>query len=370
MRAFIKILFITLIVGGTGYAAYFFISTNKKGIETFKTENPFITTIEKKTVAAGTVVPEIEIEIKPQISGIVDKLYVEEGDLIKTGDRIAKIKVVPNESSLNSAEGQVRNAEIVLKNAKIEYDRNKPLHDKGVISNQIFNRTLLDYNQARQSLENAISNYKIIKEGTAGGGAMNTIITATVSGTILEISVEEGDQIIQSNNFNPGTTVAKIADLTRMIFEGKVDESEVTKLEIGMPLQISMAAIEEKKFDAKLRFIAPKGTEENGAVQFKIKGDITLDEGYFIRAGYSANASMVLDRSVDALAIKESLLQFDNKDNKPYVEVKTGDQQFERRNLKLGISDGLNVEIDSGLTKQDEIKVWNKTEPEKRGKKN
>ncbi|WP_109830583.1 efflux RND transporter periplasmic adaptor subunit [Reichenbachiella versicolor] len=369
MKLALKIILGIVAVAGIGYAGYFFITTNQKGIETFETEKPFTTTIEKKTVATGTVIPEIEIEIKPQISGIVDKLYVEEGDVIKTGDKIAKIKVVPNESALNNARGQVKNAQIVLNNAKIEYDRNKALFDKGIISSQVFNNTELSYNQSKQSLENAISNLKIIKEGTAGGGAANTLIRATVSGTILEIPIEAGDQVIESNNFNPGTTIATIADLSRMIFEGKVDESEVPKLEIGMPLTINLAAIENKNFNAKLRFIAPKGTEENGAVQFKIKGDVVLDGDFYVRAGYSANATMVLDKSIDVLAIREAILQFDNKTDKPYVEIETAPETFERRNIKLGLSDGINVEIDSGLTENDKIKIWNKTEPKKRDSK-
>jgi len=181
-----------------------------------------------------------------------------------------------------------------------------------------------------------------------------------MTGVILEIPVKEGDQVIQSNTFNAGTTIASIADLTKMIFEGKVDEAEVGKLKKGSILKVSLGAIDGKEFEAKLNFIAPKGTEENGAVQFKIKADVKLDSNYFIRAGYSANASIVLERRDSVLAIKESLLKFDKKTEKPYVEVKIGDQKFERRDLKLGLSDGINVEVLKGITPKDEIKVWNK----------
>ena len=186
-----------------------------------------------------------------------------------------------------------------------------------------------------------------------------------MSGTILEIPVKEGDQVIQSNNFNAGTTIASIADMNKMIFEGKVDESEVGKLLKGSDIEVSIGAIEGKKFPAKLNFIAPKGTEEAGAVQFKIKADVSLDDKYFIRAGYSANADIVLEKKDSVLAIKEALLKFDKKTEKPYVEVKTGEGSYEKKTIKLGTSDGVNVQILEGVTKDDEIKIWNKVSKKK-----
>ncbi len=203
--------------------------------------------------------------------------------------------------------------------------------------------------------------YQIIRIGSIGGGGANTNIRAQISGTVLEIPVKEGDQVVQTNNFNAGTTIASIADMSKMIFEGKVDEAEVGKLEVGIAIEVGLGAIEKKKFPAKLNFIAPKGTEENGAVQFKIKADVVLDEEYFVRAGYSANADIVLEQKDSVMSIKESLLQFDKKTEVPYVEVLTGDQEFERKDLELGISDGINVEIISGVSEDDEIKIWNKT---------
>ena len=237
-----------------------------------------------------------------------------------------------------------------------------------VISSQDFNEWQLQYDQAVQELDNAKADYRIIRLGSAGGSSSaNTYIRATVNGTILEIPVREGDQVIQSNNFNDGTTTAAIADLGKMIFEGKVDEGEVNKLELGMPLEISLGAIEDKKFDAKLKFIAPKGTEESGAVQFKIEGDVEVDDEFMIRAGYSANASMVLEKKDSIMVIPEALLQFDKDTDEPYVEVMVGDQKFERKDIEIGISDGVNVEIVSGLSEDDEVKVWNETEPIKKG---
>ncbi|MGB5386530.1 MAG: efflux RND transporter periplasmic adaptor subunit, partial [Eudoraea sp.] len=314
------------------------------------------------------VIPEDEIEIKPQISGIIETIYLEEGAQVKAGDLIAVIKVVPNEQSLNQARGIVRNAEIELSNTEIEYKRNKAIFDKVVISSQDFNVLQLRYDQAIQELDNARADYQIIRRGSAGGSSSaNTNIRATVAGTLLEIPVREGDQVIQSNNFNDGTTIATIADLGKMIFEGKVDEGEVGKLEIGMPLEISLGALEDEKFEAKLKFIAPKGIEESGAVQFKIEGDVVVEEGVMIRAGYSANASLVLEKKDSVMVIPEALLQFDKETDEPYVEVAVGDQKFERKEVEIGISDGVNVEIISGITEEDEVKVWNKTEPIKKG---
>jgi HlyD family secretion protein len=361
------ILLIVIIAGGL-WAAMFFIKSNSKSAITYETHKPFISSIEKKSVATGKVIPQDEVEIKPQISGIIDRIYKEEGDQVKAGDLIAVIKVVPNEQSLNQSAGRVRNAELSLNNSKIEFERNKALYERGVISNQDYNNLKLTYERAEQELKNARADYQIIRRGSAGGSvSANTNIRATVSGTLLEIPVEEGDQVIQSNNFNDGTTIATIADLGKMIFEGQVDEGEVGKLEIGMPLEISLGAIEDKKFDAVLRFVAPKGVELAGAVQFKIEGDVTVDEGTVIRAGYSANASLILEKRDSILVIPEALLQFDNQTDKPYVEVSIGEQQFERRDVEIGISDGIIVEIISGLTEEDSVKQWNKTEPIKLG---
>jgi HlyD family secretion protein len=371
MNKIVKYILIGLLVLGALWAAVFFIKSNSKSSITYETHKPFISNIEKKTVATGKVVPEDEIEIKPQISGIIEKIYLEEGAKVKAGDLIAVIKVVPNEQSLNQAKGRVTNAQIALNNTKIEYDRNKALFDKGVISSQDFNNLQLRYDQAVQELKNAQADYQIIRVGSAGGSSSaNTNIRATVEGTILEIPVEVGDQVIQSNNFNDGTTIATIADLGKMIFEGKVDEGEVGKLTVGTPLKISLGAVEDKELDARLRFIAPKGIEETGAVQFKIEGDVEINDSIFIRAGYSANASMVLEKKDSVLVIPEALLQFDKKTDKPYVEVAVGspeEQKFERKDVEIGISDGINVEIISGLTEDDLVKQWNKTEPIKQG---
>lgn len=368
MNKIVRYLLIALIVFGVLFAAAYFIKSNSKASITYETQTALITSIEKKTVATGKVIPEDEVEVKPQVQGILESLFVEEGDFVQEGQLLAKIKVVADEGQLNSAKGRLANTKIVLKNAEIEYNRNKTLFEKEIISQQEFQTAELNYNRAKQDVDNAQSDFEIIKLGSAGGSASaNTNVRATVSGTVLELPVKEGGQVIASNAFNAGTTIAIIADLKKMIFEGKVDEAEVGKMQIGMPLDVSLAAIQDKTFDAKLKFIAPKGNEEQGAVQFKIEGDVILDDDFFVRAGYSANASLILERKDSILALPEALLQFDKDTEQAYVEIEVGEQKFERKDIEIGISDGINVEVIEGITLEDKIKVWNKTEAKKKG---
>ncbi len=367
----LKYIGIALLISGVLFAMAYFIKTNDKSVIEYETQTAMITNIEKKTVVTGKVIPEEEVEIKPQIQGIIEGLFVKEGDLVETGDLLAKIKVVPNEQNLNSARGRLQNSKIVLNNSKIEFNRNKNLFDKGIISKQQFQNIELQYNQAKQNVNNAASDLEIIRSGSAGGAASaNTNIRATVPGTILEIPVEEGFQVIASNSFNAGTTIATIADMNKMIFEGKVDEAEVGKLRVGMYLDVNLGAIEDQSLEAKLNFIAPKGNEEQGAVQFIIEADLFLNDSIFIRAGYSANASLVLEKKDNVMAISESLLQFDRETEEPYVEIAIGEQKFERRDIEIGLSDGVNVELISGISMEDKIKVWNKTEAIKKGDEN
>ena len=365
---YLKYIGIVLLIGGILFASAFFIKSNSKSSIVYDTETLITTTIEEKIVATGKVLPEDEVNVVPQIAGIIQEIFVEEGDEIFAGDLIARIKVVPNEQTLNSAEGRVKSAEIIMKNSKIEFERNNVLFRKEIISEQEFNASELRYNQDMQNLSNARSDLQIIKLGSSGGSSItNTNVRATVTGTILEIPIKEGDQVIQANTFNAGSTIATIADLNKMIFEGQVDEGEVGKLNAGMPLVVTLGAIEDKEYGAKLRLIAPKGTEVAGAIQFKIEGEVYLDDEYIVRAGYSANASIVTDKKIDIIAISEALLQYDSETKKPYVEIETSNQKFIRKDVKLGISDGVYAELISGIKKSDKIKVWNKTEPQKRG---
>ena len=365
---YLKYFGIAAIIVGFLFSMAYYIQTNSKSAITYETTTITKQTIEEKIVATGSVVPEDEVNIVPQISGIIDEIFIEEGDVVVAGDLLAKIKVVPNEQALNSAEGRVKTSRIILNNSSKEFDRNKKLFDKGVISEQDFNSVELRYNQDQQNLENALSDLQIIRLGSVGGSALtNTNVRTTVSGTVLQVPVEKGDQAIEANTFNPGTTIATVADLNKMIFEGRVDEGEVGKLKIGMDLIISLGAIEEKEYKAILTLIAPKGIEVAGAIQFKIEGEVFLDDEYLIRAGYSANATIITDVKKDIWSVNESLLQFDNTTKKAFVEVQISGQKFERRDVELGISDGVYTEVIGGITENDKIKIWNKTEPLKRG---
>ena len=364
----IKNIGFVLIALGLLFSIAYYIKTNSRSAITYETEQLKYKTIEDKIVATGSVVPEDEVNIVPQISGIIQEIFVDEGDQVKAGDLLAKIKVIPNEQTLNSAEGRVKTTQIILQNSEKEYNRNKKLFEKGIISEQDFNSIELRYNQDKQSLENAKSDLQIIRLGSIGGSALtNTNVRSTISGTILQVPVKEGDQAIEANTFNPGTTIATVADLNKMIFEGRVDEGEVSKLKTGLPLKIEIGAIEDKVYDAKLTLIAPKGIEVAGAIQFQIEGEVYLDDEYIIRAGYSANATIVTQTKENVLAIDEYLLQFDNKTKEAFVEIEISDQNFEKRQIEVGISDGVFAEVLSGVTMNDKIKVWNKTEPIKRG---
>ena len=347
------------------YVLKYFKDSNAKEVIDYKTESPFYSTLDTKIVATGKLNPEEEIELKPQISGIIDAIFVEEGDLVRKGDLIARIRVVPNEQALVSAKSRINSLKLSFNNSQTVFNRNKTLFEKGVISKQDFENSELSLNQSKENYEQAQDDYQIIKQGSlSGGSSANTTIVAQIPGTILEIPVREGDQVIQSNNFNAGTTIATVADMSQMIFEGKVDESEVGKLEEGKDIIVVLGAINEKEFPAVLTFVAPKGVEQNGAVQFTIKADVDIDSSTRIRAGYSANAEIELESKDSVLVIKEALLQFNRITEKPFVELLKENGRFQTKNVEIGISDGINVEIIDGIEEGDKIKVWNKASEE------
>ncbi|QFZ54053.1 efflux RND transporter periplasmic adaptor subunit [Oceanihabitans sp. IOP_32] len=361
MKKTVKIIFVIVAIIALAFVLKYFRDANSKGVIEYKTESPFYTSINTKAVATGKLNPEEEIELKPQISGIVDEILVEEGDIVKKGDLIAKIRVVPNEQSLVSAKSRISSSKLSFDNSKILYERNKALFEKGVISQQDIENSELSFNQSKEALRQAQNDYQIIKRGSiSGGSSANTNIVAQIPGTILEIPVREGDQVIESNNFNAGTTIATIADMSVMIFEGKVDEAEVGKLEEGKEIRVLLGAINDKVFPAKLTFVAPKGQEESGAVQFTIKADVDIEPNVNIRAGYSANAEIDIESKDSVLAIREALLQYNRITEEPFVEILKEDGKFEKSNVTLGLSDGINVEITEGVEENDKVKVWNK----------
>jgi len=361
MNKTVKIILVLVAIIALAFVLKYFKDANSKDVVDYKVEEPFYSSINTKAVATGKLNPEEEIELKPQISGIVDRILVEEGDKVKKGDLIATIRVVPNEQNLVSAKSRIATAKLSYNNAKVLYARNKTLFEKGVISQQDFENGELSFNQAKESLGQTQNDYQIIKRGSiSGGSSANTNIIAQIPGTVLEIPVREGDQVIQSNNFNAGTTIATIADMSLMIFEGKLDEAEVGKVQEGKEIKVILGAIKDKEFPATLTFVAPKGIEENGAVQFTIKADVQIDSLTNIRAGYSANAEIDLENKDSVLVIREALLQYNRITEKPFVEILNEDNKFKKENVELGLSDGINVEVTEGVKEGDKIKVWNK----------
>ena len=335
---------------------YYLYAKSEEPPVVYDTATSEVATIIHKTVATGSVVPRQEVEIKPQISGIIDQLYVEPGDTVKQGDLIARIIVIPNMVSLNNAENRVNLARIRFEDAKLDLDRNRKLVDEGTISRSEFQKVEIAHQNAAQELEGAIDNLEIVRKGSTARteSSSNTLVRATISGMVLEVPLEAGASVIEANTFNDGTTIATVADMDDMIFEGKVDESEVGKIRPGMDLLLTIGAIEGETFDATLEHIAPKGVEEDGAIQFEIRAALAQRDGVLIRANYSANADIVLARADEVMAIDESLLQFD--DGVPFVEVETSPQAFERRDVEVGLSDGIKIEVVSGLSAEDRIK--------------
>ena len=322
----------------------------------FKDETPLITNIIQKTVATGSVVPRREVEVKPQVSGIIQEVYVEAGTIVKSGDILAKVKIIPDMVNLNAAEARVTKAKISFEDAKLDYNRQSQLFEKQVVSREDYQKSKLTYDGAKAEVEAAENNLELIRKGVTKSSAKttNTLIRATIDGMVLDVPVKVGNSVIQSNTFNDGTTIATLADMNDMIFDGKVDETEVGKIKEGMHIELTIGAIENEKFAATLTYISPKGEEENGAIQFEIKANVNLKKDQFIRAGYSANADIVLARRDSVLAVPEGLLQFEN--DSAFVEVETQPKQYEKRYVKTGLSDGINIEIKEGITKDDHLK--------------
>jgi HlyD family secretion protein len=353
----IKVVVAVVVLGVFGWTFYFLYAKSKKEPEKISTIQPSVQNIIQKTVATGAINPRREVAMKSQVSGIIEKLFIKAGDKVKQGDVIARVKIIPNMLNLSNAENRVNQAKIAVENAKIEYDRSKQLLNDKVIAPAEFQQVDNRYKTANEELDAAQNNLQLIKEGTTAkmGQVSNTMIKSTISGMVLDVPVKEGNSVIESNTFNEGTTIASVADMGEMIFVGKVDESEVGKIHIGMPLILTIGALQEDKFDAKLEYISPKGITENGAIQFEIKAAINLQEGKFLRAGYSANADIILSRRDSVLSVPESVLLFNG--DKSYVEIQTASGKLEKKEIVTGLSDGIQIEVKEGLTGNEKIKT-------------
>lgn len=329
--------------------------------EVYQIVVPRTDTIEKRAVATGKVEPRDEVLIKPQISGIISEIYKEAGEQVRQGEVIAKVKVIPEMATLNSAESRVNVARISLDQTRRDFDRVKELYGSGVISKEEFETSQTTLSKAEEEMQNAKDNLEIVQNGIASRNAelSNTQIRSTITGMILDVPVKVGNSVIQSNTFNDGTTIATVADMSNMQFQGNVDETDVGKLHEGMPVQLTIGALQNVELDARLEYVAPKSTESNGVILFEVKAAVEIPEGVFVRAGYSANASVVIRSREGVLTLPEGCVEFE--EGKTYVQVLTGpedaeEQTFERREVKVGLSDGVNIEITEGVTADDKVR--------------
>ncbi len=330
---------------------YLYLNSQDKK-DSYQTVKPSIATIERSTVLTGKIEPRDEIDIKPQISGIITEIEVEAGDRVKAGDVIARIKVIPEASQLSSAQSRVNLAQIELRDAKVKFDRDADLYAKKVISREDYETSEKTYKRAQEELESAEDAFRIVREGVSQYNAKesNTLVRATINGLVLDVPVKVGSSVIQSNTFNDGTTIATIADMNNLIFKGKVDETEVGLLHLGMPMEITIGALPDSKPTAIIEYIAPKGTDTSGANTFEIKAAVTLDDVEAVRAGYSANASVTLAKAADVLTVPEGVVEFSG--DSTYVYVMTDslpEPKFERRVITGGMSDGIRLEIKGGI---------------------
>ena len=312
--------------------------------------------ISRTTVVTGKIEPRNEVNVKPQINGIIAELYKEAGQQVKEGEVIAKLRVIPDMNSLSSAQSRVRLAEINLKQAKTNSDREKMLYDKKLVSDEEYDKVVQAYNQAKEERDAAQESLEVIRDGVSKNNATgsSTLVRSTITGLILDIPVKVGNSVIQANTMNDGTTVATVANMSDLIFDGNIDETEVGSLVEGMPMLISIGALPEYKSEAALEYISPKAVENNGANQFEIKAAVPGSNEHMIRSGYSANAEIVLEKADSVLVIPESALEFEGADT--YVYIKGEDGEFTRTQVTTGLSDGLNIEIRTGLSAGDKVR--------------
>lgn len=352
MRKFFRILMwsvIALVFIGT--FVYLFVKSRPK-TESYELVSPTRGTIERTTVLTGKIEPRDEIEIKPQVSGIISEINVEAGDMVQSGDVIARIKIVPDEGQLSSALSRVETARIALADATTKHERNTMLYDKKVISREEFENTATALANAKAELAAAEDSYSIVKEGVSKTNAKesNTLVRATITGLVLDVPVKVGSSVIQANTMNDGTTVATVADMNNLIFRGKVDETEVGLLSVGQPMRISIGALPDLSLEAVIENISPKGVETNGANTFEIKAAIDVPSEGTLRAGYSANATVSLSRAKDVMTIPESVLEWEGDSTYVYVLTDTvPPQKFERRRVTTGTSDGISIEVTAGI---------------------
>ena len=343
LKIFLGILFLALLVG-----TFVFLWNKTRPVKVVYTlATPVHDTIRQYVIASGKVEPRDEVLIKPQISGIISEVLCKAGDRVKQGDVIATVKVIPEMGTLNAAESRVTVARLSLDQTRKEFERTEALYAKGVVSQEEF--------------ENAEDNLEIVKTGITNRykDLSNTQIRSTITGMILDVPIKVGNSVIQANTFNDGTTIATVADMGDMLFRGNVDETDIGRLHAGMPVVLTIGAMQGTVLQATLEYISPKAADVNGIIMFEVKAAAKIPESVFVRAGYSANASIVTDSREGVLTLPESTIQFE--EGKPCVYILTSpeespEQTFEKRDVTLGLSDGVNIEIVSGVTETDKVR--------------
>lgn len=353
-KVFLTLLTLVILAVFVGTALFLYQKSQEKPV-IYETATAFTADIVKKTVATGSIKPRKEIEIKPQVSGVVDKLFVEAGDLVEKGDLIARIQLIPDMEYLSAAESKLETAQINMRNAKLDYERQKKLYDDGLIGELAFSKFELNFELQQEAVNAATETVELIKEGASKkSGYVANLVRTTVSGMVLVVPVREGTFVTETNTFNQGTTIANVANMRDLIFEGRLDESEIGKVKEGMELILNVGAIPGQSFNANLEYVSPKGMDDQGTIKFEIKAAVKVQEELFLRAGYSANADIVLDRRDQVLVINEGNLI--TEDGKTFVEVETAPQEFERKEIETGLSDGINIEVLGGITEQTRFK--------------
>ncbi len=321
--------------------------------------SPVVRDIRKTTIITGKIEPRNEVNVKPQISGIITDIYKQAGQHVEAGEVIAKVKVIPDMSQLSSARSRVRLAEVNVRQARVDYDREKTLYDKGLVSGDEYDKKRQAYDQAREELRAASDNLEVVRDGVSSQNAntSSTLIRSTISGLILDVPVKVGNTVILSNTFNDGTTIATVANMGDLIFRGNVDETEVGQIVTGMPMKITIGALQNEKLGASLEYISPKAVESNGANQFEIKAAVHSVGGTQIRSGYSANAEIVLAEARGVVTVPESAIEFSGNDTYVYLVGGTSEAKtYTRRKVTTGLSDGIHIQVKSGLGKGDKVR--------------
>ena len=359
MKKYVKIALLVIVAMIFLGTFVFLYQKSQPVATTYEVLNVSIGNLEQTTVATGKIEPRNEILIKPQISGIIDAIYKEAGETVKKGEVIAKVKVIPEVGTLNSAESRVRLAEINARQSETDFGRMKKLFEEKLVSSEEYEKSEVIVKQAREELQTAKDNLEIVKEGITKNSASfsSTLIRSTIDGLILDVPIKEGNSVIMSNTFNDGTTIATVANMNDLIFRGNIDETEVGQLHENMPVKIALGALQNMEVDARLEYISPKGVEVNGANQFEIKAAINVPDGVTVRSGYSANAEIVLQQAIGVLNVPENAIEFSGDSTFVYLLTDSVPQQlFARKAVKTGMSDGIHIEIKSGLTNGQKVR--------------